>query len=374
MTGVSVAGVGITRFGSLGDMRMAEIAAPAVAAALSMADVDPADVDEVFVANSFGGPASATKVARQLGFGGVTVNRVDEACASGAGALRLAADAVAAGRRDCVLVLGLEQMPKGLLEPRGESRYGSALGLDNLPLLHAFKTQQYLRHIGATVDDLARVAQKARERARLAPHAKFFGATVPSVADIAASMPISDPLTKEHCCRNADGAAAVILVPQSSTSRLIIPAWLSGTYVEDVAVPMSGGSDSREQVVRELSGALYERSGVGPEQIGFLQVNDAFTVAEPLYLEALGFAEGGDGLAQSLREAEGETSFVVNSDGGLLGRGHSMGATGVAMLYELTIQMLGLAGERQVQSGLSHGLVQSHGAGGEELLLLERKW
>ncbi len=135
------------------------------------------------------------------------------------------------------------------------------------------------------------------------------------------------------------------------------------------AEPIGDGWDHREHLVDFLAGELYEETGVGAEDVDVVQLNDAASVAEPLYLESLRFASRGEGLRLSL---EGRPGLAINTDGGLLGRGHSLGATGLAMLYELWLQLHGLADGRQAAPRPTVGLLHSHGLGGDNLFLLNR--
>jgi acetyl-CoA acetyltransferase len=136
----------------------------------------------------------------------------------------------------------------------------------------------------------------------------------------------------------------------------------------DPAEVVEQGWDHREHLAEFLADRLYEQAGAGPDDVGVVQLNDAASVAEPLYLESLGFARRGEGLALSL-DGRGP---AINTDGGLLGRGHSLGATGLAMLYELWLQLHGEAGPRQVDPRPAIGLLHSHGLGGDNLFLIER--
>jgi acetyl-CoA acetyltransferase len=366
---VSVAGIGITPFGTQAGRSLLDMAAVSVKEALDMAGIDLREVDAVFAGNAMGAVGAVASVAEGLGFSGIPVTRIEQACASGSTAFRLACESVTSGAATVVLALGVEKMPSGVLQLDPEPTYESRLGLDMFPLLYALKARQYMDFTGATPADLAAVAEKARRLGAMAPHA---ATTAPaSVAEILASPMIAEPVTRLQCCRNVDGAAAVIVTARPRPRSVRVVAGVAGLCVDDPKAPMAHGWDSRERIVEQMARKLYDDSGIGPEEIDVLQLNDAFSVAEPLYLEALGFARPGEGLALS---QDGRTDLggdlPTNTDGGLIGRGHCLGATGLSMVYETCLQLLGRGGTRQVAKTVHTGLVQSHGYGGENLFLL----
>jgi acetyl-CoA acetyltransferase len=136
---------------------------------------------------------------------------------------------------------------------------------------------------------------------------------------------------------------------------------------------MEAGWDHRERVAQFLADTVYEEAGIGPDDIHVVQLNDAAAIATPLYLEGLRLAERGEGLKLALDDRSGlGGEMPVNTDGGLLGRGHSLGATGLAMLYELWLQLCAAAGDRQMARPAKTGLLHSHGLGGDNLFILSR--
>ena len=365
---VSVAGMGITPFGQFPERSLLDLTAPAVRDALDTASLSLRDIDVVFAGNATGPVGAVTAVAEGLGISGIPVTRVEQACASGSTALRLACEAVESGAARNALAFGVEKMGGGVLQLDPQPTYESRLGLDMFPLLYALKSQQYLDFTESTVRDLAAVAEKARRLGAQATHAAT--AAPASVEEILASPMIADPVTRLQCCRNVDGAAAIIVTSKTSPGALRIAGGLGGISIDDPNRPMTNGWDAREWIVEDMARKLYEQCGVGPSDIDLLQVNDAFTVAEPLYLEALGFVEPGGGLAL---QVDGRTDITgdipTNTDGGLIGRGHSLGCTGLAMAYEICLQLKGAAGDRQMAKRGRAGLLQSHGYGGENLFV-----
>jgi acetyl-CoA acetyltransferase len=366
---VSVAGIGITPFGSHQDSSLLDLAATSVRDALDMASLSLKDVEVVFAGNATGPVGSITAVAEGLGISGIPVTRIEQACASGSTALRLACEAVNSGAVNTALAFGVEKMAGGVLQLDPQPTYESRLGLDMFPLLYALKSHQYLDFAGADAKDLASVAVKARRLGAMAKHAAT--AAPASIDEILASPMIADPVTRLQCCRNTDGAAALVVTSRPTPGAVRIVGGLAGISIDDPNKPMEKGWDARERIVETMARKLYEECAIGPDNIDLVQVNDAFTVAEPLYLEALGFARPGEGLAL---QTQGQTDITgripTNTDGGLIGRGHCLGATGLAMAYEICLQLLGRAGDRQVAKRAKTGLLQSHGYGGENLFVL----
>jgi acetyl-CoA acetyltransferase len=361
---VTVAGVGVHPFGRYPEAGPEGLARRAVDEALARAGVEMDAVQEVFVGNALGPGGVAARVAEAVGAFRVPVTRIEQACASGSTALRLAADLVGAGLRDTVLVVGVETMGSGLIELGGEPTYQARMGLTALPLLYGLKASQYIERWGASERELAEVAAQAHRRALRAPHARF-GIDC-TADDVLASPMISEPLTRLQLAGNADGAAAAVITRGGTGAR--VRAWCGAMEWHDPAEVVEHGWDHREHLAEFLADRLYEQASAGPDDVGVVQLNDAASVAEPLYLESLGFARRGEGLALSL-DGRGP---AINTDGGLLGRGHSLGATGLAMLYELWLQLHGEAGPRQVDPRPAVGLLHSHGLGGDNLFLIER--
>lgn len=366
---IYVTGVGIQPFGEYPELSLTEMAAPAISQALEAADVDLDRMEEAFVGNALGHSGSVAEIAENLGLERIPVTRIEQACASGSAALRQACEAVASGRRETVLAVGVEKMGKGMLQLEDEPGYAARLGLV-FPLLYGYKSRQYMESSGMTARELADIAAKAHRLGAACPHASARDPV--TVETILASPMIADPVTRLQCCRNADGAAAAIVTTNSRKNGVPrITSWIGGIGVEDTAEPMRDGWDCRETIVETLVRDLYEKAGIGPKDIGIVQLNDAFAVAEPLYLEALGFAPRGEGIELHRAGRTGPTGDLpTNTDGGLIGRGHCLGATGLAMLYEVWMQMNGRAGSRQLDNRPSTGLIQSHGYGGENLFTL----
>ena len=325
-------------------------------------------IDEVFVGNALGHSGVAAAVAEAIGADQLPVTRVEQACASSSTALRLAAEAVASGRRQNVLAIGVEKMSPGLLDLGNDASYASLMGLDVLPLLYGLKACQYLRCHGVHRDELARIAAQAHSRGALAPYARFGFPC--SVADVLGSPMIADPLTRLELAGSADGAAAAVVT--SSHVPVQLRAWEGAIGLEDPLTGPEGGWDHRERLTEFLAAGVYDQGGISRADVQVVR-------AQRCIGDRLRALPGSSGLGRTRqrdsrrrRASHADNGAVVNTDGGLLGRGHSLGATGLAMLYELWLQLRGEAGPRQLDRAPSAALLHSHGLGGDNIFTLTR--
>jgi acetyl-CoA acetyltransferase len=285
------------------------------------------------------------------------VVNLENACASSGVALRNAIAWVESGSIDTALVVGVEQLTargSGLVKSDAEGP-SEQLGL-TLPGLYAMQAQRYLARWGGSAADLALVAVKNRANGARNPDAHF--QSVVTVDEVLGSPMIATPLTRLQCCPSVDGAAAVVIASartsgEGPASRAIgITGWgmVSGNELD---LP-----DSEPEATR-LAGALaYEVAGLGPEDVDLAELHEPFTIAEVEHCEGLGFAPHGEALHR-LREGRFglEGDVAVNPSGGLLSRGHPLGASGAAQIVEIVRQLRGEAAERQVVNarvGLAH--------------------
>lgn len=356
-----ITGVGLTPFTRRPERSLVELAHEAVTKALSVSGRSAGDIDEIYVGNAMGRPTVGAKLAEQLGFSTIPVTRVEQACASASTALRLACDGVRSGARQNVLVIGIDHMEPGILDLEDPDGIESLLSLNLLPTFFALKAHQYLTTYGRTVDELAQVSVIAKRAAAGNELAAYGGAL--SVADIHATQLVSDPLTVLHCCGNASGAgAAIVSADPSGAPTVEVLGWEQGFVARDPGRPPEGGWDTLEDVVHDLSARVYRSADIIPDEVDVVQVNDAFSICTPLAVEALGLAPRGCGLDLVLGDPG---RVAINGDGGLLGRGHCLGATGLAMLHEIWQQLTSRAGDRQLTGNPSVGLMQSHGLGAD---------
>ncbi|TCK26963.1 thiolase family protein [Pseudonocardia endophytica] len=356
---VAVAGVGTSRFGRQPERDLLGLAWEAVHEAFVDADVD--GVDAVWVGTVFAPAGVAQRVLRAMGITGVPVVTVENACASGTTAFAEAHEAVRTGRYGRVLALGVEQMSTafaGAITPEATDPEGRA-GLA-LPALYAMSAARYL-HVGAaTSEQLAAVSVKNHAHAVHNPRAQYSGRY--SVEEVLASRMIADPLTVLQCCPTSDGAAAAILTPASGSAGEVVVrgvALRSGTPWNQDS-PHVWGYD----IVRDTAELAVTEAGLDAvTDVDVVEVHDAFTIGEIVTTEALGLVPPGDGGRAA---ATGTTalggSHPVNPSGGLLSRGHPLGATGLAQIAEITWQLRRGCGSRQVE-GARLGLVETMGGG-----------
>jgi acetyl-CoA acetyltransferase len=355
---VAIWGVGTSRFGRQPDRLPVELAWEALTEALDDAGVE--EVDAAYVGTVFGAPGVAQRALSGVGLTGIPIVTVENACASGTTAFHEAREAILAGRYERVLALGVEHLTSLFDGPIAPERTDpeQASGL-LLPALYALSASRYMADHGATPNDLARVSVKNSRHGVLNPRAGRQRAV--SEEEVLGSRMIAEPLTLFQCAGLSDAAAAAVLGPPRGNGRDV--------PIRSSALRSGAPWDQRTQhvwgydVVRETSARAYEDAGVGPEDVDVLEVHDAFTVGELVTLEALGVAEPG-GAPRRLADGELEVGGAqpVNPSGGLLSRGHPLGATGLAQIAELTWQLRGEAGDRQV-AGARTGLVETMGGG-----------
>ncbi|MGE3150164.1 MAG: thiolase family protein, partial [Pseudorhodoplanes sp.] len=293
---------------------------------------------------------------------GVPIVNVENACSSSATALREAWIAVRAGLYDAVLVVGCDKLShSGGTLTRHADDYDGSLGLSP-PALYAIRARRYMHDYKVGIGDIAAVCVKNRKNALHNHHALFRKEV--TLEEVLGSRPVADPLTLLQCCARSDGAAAVIVandrVASQVGSRAVRLRW--SELVSGLHKPGFRDMTSPEITLRAAKRA-YEAAGVGPEDIDLAEVHDAFSIAEVLYYEALGFCKAGEGtqfLASGAASIGGRVP--VNPSGGLMAKGHPPGATGIAQVVEVVTQLRGEARERQVE-GARIGLTHCTGGG-----------
>jgi len=375
MNDVTITGAGMIRFGKFPEQTLGELTAGAVTAALDDAGVAPEQVEAVFFANSVAGIVTGQEsirgqtALRRLGLLGRPVFNVENACASGSSALYLARLGVAAGQWGTVLVVGAEKMAhpdrtvtyraleaaSDLSDRDGESDYSGSIFME----IYADHVKESMKATGATQEDLAWIAVKNRQHAAWNPMAQY-RSTV-TLEEVLGSGEVAWPLTRFMCSPIGDGAAAVVLSGEAADSsgagRRAVPYLGTGFSSGD---PIGDGGEHLP-AVRRAAALAYEQAGVGPDDISVAEVHDAAAPAEMDSYEGLGLCEAGDGIRLVRERATAIGGPIpVNTSGGLVGRGHPIGATGVAQVVELVLQLRGEAGERQV-GGARIGVAQNAG-------------
>lgn len=356
-----VSGVGTSGFGQWPDLGAPDLAVEAITEALADAGVTAADIDAAFVGSVFGAPGVANRALAAAGLAGVPTIRLEAACASGTVAFHEAVESVRHGRYERVLALGVEHLSSvfaGPIVPEASDPEGAA-GLA-MPALYALQADRYLHQWGHDPAGLAAVAVKNKRHGANNPRAHL-RTPPPSLEEVLNSRPIAGVLTLLQCCPMTDGAAAAVISGTASGDRdvRVLASTLSSGAV------WGAGSDAPWgfEAVSDAARTTFQSAGLEPSDVDVAEVHDAFTIGEVLTLEAIGLCPPGQGieLAPSGHTALGGPQ-PVNPSGGLLSRGHPLGATGLAQLAELVWQLRGDADDRQVE-GAAIGLLETMGGG-----------
>jgi acetyl-CoA acetyltransferase len=361
MEDIFVIGAGIIPFGKHPERSLVSMGAEAAYLALKDSGIAPSRIGAAFFANGlasrlFGDHTVGQNVFWEVGINRIPVVNVENACTSGSTGFYLARNMVAAGQVKAAVVVGAEKMcvPEFGLINSGESEIDTQLGMV-APAGFALRAVRHMEEFGTTVEQLAQVAVKNRRHAAGNPIAQYREPV--TVKEVLESPMIVDPLTRLQCCPIADGSAAVVLgsakLAQDIRRKVRV----------DAAVLCTGDYKNPQDLVRwetdfRACRAAYEEAGIGPEDLDLVECHDAFTISEILHCEALGLCAPGEG-GKLIEEGHASLGgrIPVNPSGGLLSRGHPVGATGVAQIVEIVTQLRNEAEGRQVDNarvGLAH--------------------
>ncbi|MFJ9414375.1 lipid-transfer protein [Streptomyces sp. NPDC101227] len=391
-----IVGVGMTKFEKpeTRDWQYWDMAKEAGGKALADAGIGYEAIEQVPVGYCYQASTAGQRAAYELGLTGIPVYNVNNNCATASTALMMARQFVEAGINDCVLALGFEKMKRGALGGGADGgdfatspvarHYGvmaAAHGFEMTPptaQIFGNAAREHMERHGTTAEQLAAVGAKNHRHSAHNPHAQF--QDVYTVEEILAAKTIHRPLTKLQCSPTSDGAAAAVI----ASERFVREHGLEDRAVEIVAQAMttdtgdSFASGSCIDVVgkpmsRAAARQVYAASGLGIEDVDVIELHDCFSINELLTYEALGMCADGD---SGKLVADGATTYggrwVVNPSGGLISKGHPLGATGLAQAAELAWQLRGTAGERQVP-GARVGLAHNIGLGGAAVVTLLRR-
>ncbi|RSN56430.1 lipid-transfer protein [Amycolatopsis sp. WAC 04182] len=380
---VYVVGVGMTKFEKPGrreDWDYPQMAKESGTKALEDAGISFAEVRQAYVGYVYGESTSGQRAVYELGMTGIPVVNVNNNCSTGSTALYLAAEAIRGGRADCALALGFEKMQPGSLgstyddreQPMG--RHIQALAeisevlFPPAPWMFGAAGREHMKTYGTTAEHFAKIGEKNHRHSVNNPYAQFQESY--SLRDILDSRMIYDPLTKLQCSPTSDGSGAAILASES----FVDSHGLAGQAVEIVGQAMTTdfastfdgtakniiGYDMNVQAARQV----YDQAGLGAEDFQVIELHDCFSANELLLYEALGLcAEGEAGKLVDSGDTTYGGKWVVNPSGGLISKGHPLGATGLAQCAELTWQLRGTADKRQVD-GVQAALQHNIGLGG----------
>ena len=363
MRPVFVAGAAVVPFGKHLGKSAADLGAQSVIELLRSTGLTPEAVESGYVGSVYGGSLVAQRALQRAGISGVPVFTVENACASGASAVHLAWQAIAAGIHECVVAVGTENL---------SNFGGGALPLTTadaeidqgvvMPATYAMRAQRYLYETGATIDDMSAVSVKNRRNGSFNPRAHFQQEV--SLEQVSESREIADPLRLLHCCPNSDGAAAVVLCSEAFAAALGTPkARIRASVVRSGGFHTAFRDMAWPDITARAAEAAYAMANLSPSDLDLVELHDAFSVAEFLHAEALGLAERGQAYrAVSNGEFDIDGRVAVSPSGGLLSRGHPVGATGVSQISEAYWQLTGAAGVNQVP-GASVALTHVTGGG-----------
>jgi acetyl-CoA acyltransferase len=371
MSDIYIVGIDMIPFARNSGLSAAQLGAQAALLALDDCGLSITDMQALYCGNVLRAHLMVgQRILHQIGETGVPVVNVSNACATGATAFREGLVAVKAGLYDLVLAVGVEQMGGGLLalpgRPDGFVEEG-VLGSLTTPAMFSLIGNEHSRKYGTTFEQFAKVAVKNHHHAILNPKAVIRRET--PLEEVMGSEMISFPNTKLMCSINVDGAAAAVIASEAAVKR-----WgLRDRAVRVRASELTSGAYSpREDALTDFNGVTvacakqaYETAGLGAEDLALVELHDCFATAELVHYENLGLCRPGE--AGRLIE-DGETRLggrlPVNVSGGLLSKGHPLGATGIANLYELSLHLRGEAGARQVE-GARIGMAHVVGGGPE---------
>ncbi len=385
-----VAGVGMVPFATPSKAESYDLmAGKAVRAALTDAGVDYTAIQQAYVGYVYGDSTSGQHALYDVGLTGIPVVNVNNNCSTGSSALWLARQAVESGAADCVLALGFEQMQRGALgshwddRPSPFSRFQESVeklqGVSDAPMAPQYfggAGAAYAEKYGMSTDVFARIAVKARAHAANNPYSVFRDPI--SLDDVLGSPKIYDFLTRLQCCPPTCGAAAAVVCSPDYAAKHGIRADVQiAAQAMTTDRPSSFETDMMKLVgfdmAREAVDQVYEAAGVGPEDIKVVELHDCFTTNELLTYEALRLTP--EGTAEKFI-LDGDNTYggrvVTNPSGGLLSKGHPLGATGLAQCAELVWQLRGEAGPRQVE-GVNVALQHNLGLGGAAVVSLYEK-
>ena len=388
---VNVIGVGMVPFQKPGKSEEYNVmASKAARIALGDAAVEFGDVEQAYAGYVFGDSTCGQRAVYEVGLTGIPVFNVNNNCSTGSSALMLGAQAIAGGVAECVLVVGFEQMEKGALGAKWTDRtnpldkhanvMSELQGFNQAPpaaQMFGGAGREHQWKYGTKRETFAKISAKARQHASKNPYALF--KEVLSVEEVMASPEVFDPLTRYQCCPPTCGAAAAVLCSDDYAARHGLS---KPVYIAAQAMTTDFPSSFEEQSMIKMVGydmaknaakKVYEKAGLGPEDVDVIELHDCFTANELLTYEALGLCD--EGTAEKFIWDEDNTyggKFVTNPSGGLLSKGHPLGATGLAQCTELVWQLRGQADQRQVE-GAKVALQHNLGLGGACVITMYRR-
>jgi len=381
-----IAGVGMTQFGKHLDRGLKSIGAESVEEAIKDAGLEKSDIEAAWVGNAAAGLVTGQEcirgevVLRSIDMGKLPVVNVENACASASTAFNQAAAMVTGGLYDCVLAVGVEKLYH-VDKTKSFAAFSGAVDVENLAAIiealkknaeaggakkasggagknrsmfmdiYASAARFHMDTYGTTVEQFAGVSAKNSFHGSMNPRAQFREAL--SIEEVLASPMIAEPLTRPMCSPIGDGSASVVIVSEKKAKEMGLT-----NPVKAVSSVLRSGWDGEGSVADLCTQEAYEESGLGPDDMSIIELHDASAPAEIMAYESLGICAKGDGgklISDGVTKLGGR--LPVNTSGGLLRKGHPVGATGIAQIVEITEQLQGRSGDRQVEGakvGLAH--------------------
>ena len=393
---VFVVGVGMTKFEKPGsrDWDYPDMARESGTKALEDAGLDYREIEQAYVGYVYGESTSGQRALYELGMTGLPIVNVNNNCSTGSTALYLAAQAIRGGLADCTFALGFEKMQPGSLgttfEDREQPMMRHLMALAELhefamppaPYMFGAAGREHMERYGTTLEHFAKIGHKNHKHSINNPYAQF--QTEYSLDDILDAPVIYSPLTKLQCSPTSDGSGAAILASEAFVDQHGLGDQAIEIIGQSMVTDMRSTFDDRsaqslvgKEMSRRAAREVYEQAGVGADDVSVIELHDCFSANELLTYEALGLCA--DGEAAKLVDNDDTTyggRWVVNPSGGLISKGHPLGATGLAQCSELTWQLRGAADARQVERAAQPGgvaLQHNIGLGGAVVVTAYRK-
>ncbi len=390
---VYVVGVGMTKFEKPGSKAWdyPDMAKEAGEKTLADAGIKFEEVEQACVGYCYGDSTAGQRAVYQLGTTGIPVYNVNNNCSTGSTALFMAKQFVEGGLSECVMALGFEKMEKGSLGIKFTDRtnpmdkhFGLMVELRGLaqapgaPQMFGNAGREHMEKYGTTAEQFAKIGAKNHKHSVNNPYSQFRDEY--SVEDILNSPMVFEPLTRLQCCPTSDGAGAAIVCSEEFVKKhglqeqaveiagMAMTTDMNSSFAERSCIKIIGAD-----MTKKAAQTVYEQSGLGPEDVDVIELHDCFSSNELITYEGLGLCEEGKGgeLIDSGAVTYGG-KWVVNPSGGLISKGHPLGATGLAQCAELNWQIRGQADKRQVE-GASVGLQHNLGLGGAAVVTMYRK-
>ena len=359
MRPVYVVGIGLHKYQYMSETTFVTLGLTAVREALADAGIQFRDIESAYTGTALLGMAVSRPILRHLGASGIPMAQVENASASGSTAFRQACIDVGSGISDVALAIGVDK-PAPLAPAASKANIRDLVGARVVPFTHfALLANEYMNRYGLKPEQVAAVAVKNNRNGAKNPYAQRQKAV--TLEEVMAGPPISGSLTRLQCCPVGEGAAAVVVASEDGIARLgidrkrAIKVIASVTRTEHV---YRGAKNFDAELTRETTAQAYEEAAIGPKDLDLIELHDAFTIEELLYVEAMGLCAEGEGasmIASGAVDIGGKCA--LSASGGLIAMGHPIGPTGAGQICEITRQLRGEAGARQqpnARTGLAH--------------------